>query len=155
MKISKLIEAVGDANVQYQWLSDALLCVKSEGPVTRIEFGTLIIGAVDLVVDKPKLKGIIIWLPADNIPPLGPTGSPKAFDTADKTHVFDGSKSVLVPKCCNGNVKSVTSVERILHRNKTGAAVERNMSVCCVDCGKILPSEDVPEPKQPILGKAL
>ncbi len=68
MKLSELIQHVGDENVELQNLEVSMLGFEKRGLNTEITFGTTAVSAEELMIGKPPLLGLVIWIPRDKLP---------------------------------------------------------------------------------------
>jgi hypothetical protein len=74
MKLSKLIETVGDENVLIQPLANCLTASKTNRKgETTISFVTKAIDTNDIMYggDKSKMIGLVVWIPRFKIPTQG------------------------------------------------------------------------------------
>ena len=67
MKMSELIQQVGDEHVSVQNLDHCLISAQAKGAKGEIRFGTPAANVVDLLKEKPGRIGLIVWMPRDRV----------------------------------------------------------------------------------------
>jgi hypothetical protein len=68
MKMSELILAVGDENIKFQNLLNDAQAVEKTRAGTKITFFTDAIQAEEMLGGgKPKMTGLVLWLPRDKV----------------------------------------------------------------------------------------
>lgn len=67
MKLSELIAAVGDDHARFQNLLEGAVAVDKTKHGTKITFYTDAIQAEEVLFGKPKMLGLVIWLPRDRV----------------------------------------------------------------------------------------
>lgn len=69
MKLSELIQSVGDDNVKFQNLFEATINVnRHKSGLIAITFLTSEIGLNEFLFEKPSKVALVIWLPRDKLP---------------------------------------------------------------------------------------
>ena len=68
MKLSELIVAVGDENIQVQWLKECVVGAEMKKLGTHVTFGTTAISPVEVAIGEGRNVGVILWLPRNLIP---------------------------------------------------------------------------------------
>lgn len=63
MKLSELIAAIGDENIQLQNLDQSMDGYRTKGAVTKITFGTI----QPCSLDGTQKLGLIVWLDRDKV----------------------------------------------------------------------------------------
>lgn len=70
MKLSELIQYVGDENITMQRVDQFIAArLKKKTGDVEITFATKETTVDELMGRRPKKRGLIIWLPVDRIPP--------------------------------------------------------------------------------------
>lgn len=65
MTIIELIERVGLENVKVQFLDESITGATATKRYTRVTFMTNEMSPGDLMQEKPRMLGIVLWLPRD------------------------------------------------------------------------------------------
>lgn len=70
MNYLELINHVGAENINVQVLEDCLVQASTsvKKGITKITFGTQVITANDLMLQRPDMVGLIVWLPRSKLP---------------------------------------------------------------------------------------
>lgn len=68
MKLSELIAIVGDENVTFQTIATDMHSANIHGKDGKITFFTDPKMVKDILLNKPKFTGLIVWIPNELIP---------------------------------------------------------------------------------------
>ena len=65
MKLSTLIELVGDENVEFQYLHECFVSAQSTKKGVQVTFGTAAISQAEMLSRELEKVCLIVWIPKD------------------------------------------------------------------------------------------
>lgn len=68
MKLSELINHVGDAEIEVQWLHESSVVGEAGRDGARITFATDPAKVIGLTDTKPEFAGLVVWIPMSRLP---------------------------------------------------------------------------------------